>query len=76
MEAMVWKVAAVMRKISFRGNNWQRKDDGSILGFTVFLLIVVVAAVGLILRVSYAEFKKAQEEYQSFVVSQDFSKER
>lgn len=64
-----------MRKILFRGNSWHRKDDGSILGFTVFLLICVVVAVGIILRVSYAQYKKAQEEYESFVVSQDLSKE-
>ena len=76
MEATDWKEAVVMRKISFRGSNWRRKDDGSILGFTVFLLLCVVAAVGIMLRASYAEFCKVCAEYESFVAAHVLSQDR
>lgn len=60
-----------MRKTSFRGNKLRRKDDGSILGGTVLLLLCIVTAVGLMLRASYAEFRKVRAEQDSFVADHE-----
>ena len=59
-----------MLKISFRGNN--KHDDGSFLGLTVLILLFFVVAVGLLLRASYAEYRKIHQELES--VSAFFSK--
>ena len=67
-----------MRKISFLGNkSYARKslfalhrcydgkhDDGSILGLTVLVLLFFVVATGLMLRASYAEYRKVHEELE------------
>ena len=77
MEVTDWKEATVMRKTSFHGSKLRQKDDGSILGFTVVLLLCVVVAVGIMLRASYAEFMKVRAEYESFVASiEHFAEER
>lgn len=60
-----------MLKISFHGNN-NKRDDGSFLGLTVLILLFFVVAVGLLLRASYAEYRKTHEELES--VSAVFSK--
>ncbi len=84
MEATDWKGEAAMRKTLFHGNNRAkcvkpkncggvRSDDGSILGFTVFLLLCIVVAVGIMLRASYAEFMKVCADYESFVAMRDVS---
>lgn len=66
-----------MRKTSFHGSKLRQKDDGSILGFTVFLLLCVVVAVSIMLRASYAELMKVRAEYESFVASIElFAEER
>ena len=64
-----------MLKISFRGNN--KHDDGSFLGLTVLILLFFVVAVGLLLRASYAEYRKIHQELESvsFVVSKGDSYE-
>ena len=56
-----------MRKISFRGSNsHSKRDDGSVLGLTVLVLLFFVVAAGLLLRASYAEYKKVHEELVSY----------
>ena len=68
-----------MRKTLFHGNNRAKpakrdiRDDGTILGFTVFLLFCVVSAIGLLLNASYAEYRKVCSEYETFVASQEIS---
>ena len=68
-----------MRKTLFHGNNRAKlakrdiRDDGSILGFTVFLLFCVVSTIGLMLSASYAEYRNVRAEYETFVASQNVS---
>ncbi|MCR4940855.1 MAG: hypothetical protein K5930_12235 [Treponemataceae bacterium] len=57
-----------MRKISSHGSKKAVVDEGSILGLTVFILFFFVAAVGLLLRASYAEYKSVCAEYEAFVL--------
>ena len=65
-----------MQKISFHGNK-NKHDDGSFLGLTVLILLFFVVAVGLLLRASYAEYRKIHQELESvsFVVSKGDSYE-
>lgn len=58
-----------MRKILFRGSSSRIKQDaGSILGLTVLILLFFVVAVGLMLRASYAEYRKIHQELESVSV--------
>lgn len=65
-----------MRKMCFRGNRLTkppscpkkgRRDDGSILGMTLFILFFFVAVTGLLLRAAYLDYRNVLAEYESLL---------
>lgn len=63
-----------MQKMSSRGSSFfggifhgfcRKHDEGSILGLTVLVLLCFVVAAGLLLRASYAEYKKVHEDLEN-----------
>lgn len=42
-----------------------KKDEGSVLGLTILVLLLFVVATGLLLRASYAEYLKVHSELEA-----------